>query len=174
MKKRTVIHIGVGVFKVYAPTNEIGVSKHKAKTPFMSVDLGVGLTTNLVVGISLGSGKYTATETFGDQFKLSTTTFDISEDIKSFGVWSRYYLKTRNPGFRPYATLGLSVNSSRVQDVITTSTGGQNIIFNRGGTVVDFFPVTRIGMEFDVKGIIVHSELGYGVTLINLGIGYAF
>lgn len=174
MKKKTVVHLGFGLQKIYSPTNEIGITKYKAKPLFLQIEAAFGLNTNIVAGISYGFGKYSAEQTFQDQYNLSKTTITIDEDIKAFSIWGRYYIKTRYERWRPYATLGLSLNSSTVEETITTITDNATIVFDRGGRIKDVFPVTKIGVELNVSFIDFYTEIGYALTLVNMGLSYCF
>lgn len=175
MKKKVIIHASIGLQKVYSPVNEIGVDGYQLQSLYWQADVAMGLNTNLAVGFSYGQGKYYAEKTYTDQFQFTNTTFEISQNISSFTVFGRYYLKTKYPRFRPYATLGLSLNSSAVDVTITTVTEEQTINFSRGGRIMDVFPLTKVGMEIDVSDYIgLFTEIGYGITLINLGLQYTF
>lgn len=175
MDKRKVIHVGIGLHKLYSPVNEIGVENYKASSIYYTGDIGVGIFPNIVVGFNYGRGNYSANQSFSDEYEFTTTTFDISQEISSFSVFGRYYLQVSQSNFRPYAALGMSLNSSDVETLITTSTNGQNIEFSRGGKIMDLFPIMRLGMELDISnGVGAYTEVGYGVMLINVGVQYSF
>lgn len=175
LKRTLTVRFGTGLHKIYSPVNEIGVNNYKNQTPFWQIDIGVGITTNTVCGVAYSNGKYTATETFSDLFQLSETTFDIQQNISSFSLWGRYYARTRYDNFRPYATVGLILNSSNVSTSIVTSTDSETITFNRGGTLMDVAPLVKLGAEFDAFDYLsLYAEAGYGITLINVGLGYRF
>ncbi len=175
MKNRKVIHASIGIQKVYSPVNEIGVDGYQLESLYWQLDVGIGLNTNIVIGFCYGQGKYFAEKKFTDQYQFTTTTFEISQNINSFSVYGRYYLKTKYERFRPYGTVGLTLNSSTVDVIITTRTENETIHFNRGGRIMDVFPLTKLGMELDISSNIgVFTEIGYGVTLINVGVEYSF
>lgn len=175
MKNRKTIHASIGIQKVYSPVNEIGVDGYQLERLYWQVDVGIGLNTNIVIGFCYGQGKYFAEKTFTDQYQFTKTTFEISQNINSFSIYGRYYLKTKYERFRPYGTVGLTLNSSSVDVIITTETENETILFNRGGRIMDVFPLTKLGMELDISNYVgVFTEIGYGITLINAGIEYSF
>ncbi len=174
MKRKAIIHLAVGLSKLYSPVNEIGVNDYKIKTIDWSFDFGFGFGTNIVTGFSYGRSSYFAEQTFSDQYQFTETKFSITQKIQSFAFWGRYYIPTRNPKVFPYATLGLSVNRSDVSETITTKTDQETIKFDRGGKLMDLIPLTKIGVEYYWgNNIGFFSEIGYGVTLINLGFTFS-
>ncbi len=173
VKKNIFLHIGSGMYKIYSPTNEIGLKNFKTTSSYKEFNLGLGITTNTVFGLSYAEVSYSADAKFNDRLQFTETNFDAEQKISCFTLWGRYYAKTKYDYFRPYAVLGISLNNSDVISDIKTTTEDEDIVFNRGGKITDISTLLKMGVEFDImKNFPIYAEVGFGTVLINIGIGY--
>lgn len=173
IKKQLIVHCGLGIQKLYSPITELGVDNYKHTSINWHVDIGVGITTNTAFGFSYTTGSYLSNKIFEDNAQFTSTKFTIQQSIKSFSVWSRYYLKTNYNFFRPYGTIGLTLNRSDVSSLIEVDTEIDVIKFYRGGKIMDVIPLLKAGAEIDAFDfLIMYAEIGYDITLVKVGVGY--
>ncbi len=175
MEKKKIVHFGIGLHKLYSPVNEIGVDSYKIQSPFLSLSLGFGLNSNIVLRIMYGQGSFFAEKTFTDNYAFTSTTYEISQKTSSFNISTNYYIQTRYDNLRVYANIGISLNNSVVEVLTKSQFNDQTIDFSRGGRIMDLFPLMRAGLEFDIsKNIGFYTEVGYGITLVSLGVSATF